>query len=339
MNKTLIGLGLALILGVGALLFLRKQENTTPEDLYPQRRLAVEDAQSIHRIFVADLKGRTADFELQPDGNWLMDGEIATKPTVMREMVNVLGKIRIDHVPPQGVVNQALKEMKGSGINVKAFDAAGNLLKSIIIGSNSKDDRYSYVVVEGYDEPFAVRVPGLTGSIRPLFTLHDKSTYRSNDFVKVDPEEVLGVQAYYPRNPGESFVITRTPPAGRSGQKWALSPVAEVISPAEGNPSDRQLESYIETFANVPLVVRADTYKERDSITSLIPFVQYALAREAGDTMRLRVWPLHLADAYGEIDFDLPVSSYYVERDGEEFAIVQTHQLQPWFRGYTSFFQ
>ena len=338
MNKTLIFLSAALVLATAAYFFLDKQDEKLPNEAYPERQLAVNEADKIAKIFIADLNGRSMTFALQEDGNWLINNEFKASPAILTEMLRVLYKIRIDHVPPAGVVAKVMENFKTSSLKVESFDANGKQLNSIIIGPSSQDERNSYVLREGYNEPFAVRVPGLSGTIRPLFDLRSVEAFRSKDFIEIDPVSIKEVRVDYTRQPGESFIISQLTSEGNTTGKLALSPLNNLVIKNNKEVDQRFLMSYFEGFASVSHQGRITKQHIRDSVLATEPFMSIELQHADGVT-DLKLYPAYILDQWGEIQYDGPIPTYFVLRDSSDFVTVQTPQLQSWLRGYSNFFE
>lgn len=339
MNRTLLGLVAALAVALGALYLLdaRDRRDDPAATTSPDRALAYPVREDIARIVIADLSHAPLTLDRRADGAWLLNDSLPASQSIVDQLLSALTRMRIDHIPPDAAVGWIVEEARATGINVRTFDAAGEPLRSIIIGPATSDERNSYVLAEGSGRPYAVRTPGLTGSLRPLFDLRSVNAFRARDFVKLDPNTLGGVRVDYPRQPGESFAMSR----GAGGQ-LSLKPANALVEERTGaNP--RLLESYLEGFAYVPLFRYADDARGRDSIVRSVPHARIAVAlgdRADGpaDSTVFELHPNFMRDDDGLPLVEVAVPTYYVLRDGSELAVVQTKFLQNWLRGYSSFF-
>ena len=332
MSKTSIGLLLALGIATSVLLWLRLGGS---DDLalsaYADRQFAVTDPDAIGRIFIADMQGRSLALSRR-GGDWLIADSLVASPSIMREVLNVLSKVEVDFIPPAATAATVTDAMRTNALKIAVFDRGGKELRSLLLGPSTPDERNSYMLVEGERQPYAVRVPGHTGSLRPLFDLRSIDAWRALDFVAVDPAEVYAVETVYPRQRGAGFAIER------AGARRTIRPADPLVAPVSTPGNARRLESYVEGFAEVPLVRRADDWSGADSVRALEPFARITLRLADGDSTVLRLHPVYLRDDAGNPRVDEPIPSYYVDRDGEELALVQTMQLQAWLRDYPSFF-
>ena len=332
MSKTSIGLLVALAVATGVMLWLRLGGT---DDLalsaYADRQFAVTDPDAIGRLFIADMQGRRLELTRR-GSDWLIADSLVASPSIMREVLNVLSKVEVDFIPPAATAATVTDAMRANALKVVVFDRSGEQLRSLLLGPSTPDERNSYMLVEGQRQPYAVRVPGHTGSLRPLFDLRSVDAWRALDFVAVDPAEVVAVETVYPRQRGAGFAIER------AGERRMIRPADPLVAPPPQAANSRLLESYVEGFADVPLVRRADEWWGADSVRALEPFARITLRLAGGDSTVLRLHPVYLRDGAGNPRVHEPIPSYYVDRDGAELALVQTMQLQPWLRDYRSFF-
>ena len=332
MNKTLVGLLVALVLAVGALLVLRERADPDPYAKFPERDFAIRDTARVHRLFIADRQGRAMTFVRQPNGSWLINDSVRASPTIMESMLVTLQQLTIDYVPPEATQRTALADMRANALKVEAFDASGERLKSLLLGTATPGTRSTFALIEGFDKPFAVRRGMMTGSIRNLFDLRSVDAFRDKVFVAYDPTEITSVEARYGTTPSESFRIAR------DGDSLKLAPLVELAGRPARAPVQRRLESYLEGFASVPLFYRATEFPSRDSITALRPHLQLVVELAGGQRDTLEVVPQLNRNARGVPDPAVAFSNYWVERGRDEFVVVQDQQLAPLMKSYSSFF-
>lgn len=332
MSKTTIALLLALVAGAAAFYFLRERETVEPADAYPERRFAVDDRDDVHRIFAADMTGRSMDFRRRPDGTWTINDTLPASPSVIAQMVATLEQLRIDHVPTRATAEVQRQNLASNGLKVEAYDAEGRKLTGVLIGASVRKGAGSYMVVDGYDEVFAVRRGMLTGTVRPQFDLRSVAAYRAFDFMKYDPADIRSVEVRYPRLPSRSFRVDRAAGA------LAVEPLADVAVQPSGPVQARRIEGYLEGFANVPVARWTNDHPYRDSISAMTPFAQIIVATsEVRDTYELQ--PAALLNEYGVPDQSQPFNTFWVERGRTDFVTVQDHQIDQLLRDYQSFFE
>ena len=333
MNKTLLALLVILALGVTLLLVLRKGETKDVYAEFPERDFAVRDADLVHRIFIADRKGRSLTLTRQPDNQWLINDSLTASPDIVRQMLATLEQLQIDVVPPKATQATALQNIQADALKVEAYDAEGHQLKSILFGTATAGTRSTFAVVEGHDEVFAVRRGFVIGNVRPLFDLRSINSFRDLIFIRENPEQIQSVEVRYPSAISESFRIARV------GDSLRIDPLQELVGRSAGVPKQRLLESYLEGFADIPLFGRIEDAGVRDSVTRVLPQVQIVLQRSDNSRDTFEIQPSLNLNNRGQPDPEVPFSNYYVERGTRELALVQDHQLAPIMRGYASFFE
>ncbi len=299
----------------------------------PERQFAVASPDEVGRLFIADMTGRSMDLRRQPDGRWLINDTATASPTIMYQATRTLAELNIDHIPNRATQLAVLKEMSASALKVEVYDRAGEKIRGLLIGSGTPKSTGSYMMVEGYNEVFAVRRGLVTGVIRPLFDLRDIASWRSTEFIAYEPGEIRSVEVRYPRSPSESFRVVRTADSLR------LDALNELTGLTRERPVQRRLETYLEAYANIPLSNYANESIYRDSISAMVPAVQIVveLADARRDTFELQ--PMLLLNDKGARDASLPFSNYWVEWGRRNFVTVQDHQIGPALQTYQSFFE
>jgi len=311
---------------------LRKQEAEVKTAAYPDREFAIKDETSISRVFIADLQGRKMNLMKQPGGEWLINDSVKASVTIMGQVLNALSKIRIDHIPPETMNKTIFESMSTSGIKIEAYDAEDNRLRSLILGPATYDERASYMMVDGQKQPYAMKLPGHSGTLRPLFDLRSIEEWRSRDWIEIQPEEIKSVQVNYPRQKGSGFKIYR------AGDTLQLEAESELVEIAQKAPKQRLLESYLEGFAYVPLFRREDQNSKKDSIRAMVPFVELRLEKVDGEVKEFAMVPAFGRKLDGSLDFNGTFTNYWVADNSGRFQTVQVQQLQEWLRDYRSFF-
>jgi len=332
MNKSLLWLVALLFVLLGAFWFLRSKDAEVKSAAYPDREFAIQDETSIERVFIADLLGRKLNLTKQSDGSWLINDSVKASITIMDQVLKTLSKIRIDHIPPETMNEMIFEAMSTSGIKIEAFGANNKKLRSLILGPSTKDERQSIMMVEGQSQPYAIKLPGHSGTLRPLFSLHDIEEWRSRDWLAIKPEEINSVQINYPRQKGSGFTIRRV------GDSLQLKAESELVEITQKVPNQRLLESYLEGFAYVPLFKRHDDNPIKDSIMQMIPFVELRIVKDSGENVELSLVPAFGRLPDGSVNTASQFTNYWVIQKPNSIQTVQVHQLQEWLRDYRSFY-
>ena len=332
MNKSLLWLVALLFVLLGAFWFLRNEDAEVKSAAYPDREFAIKDETTIERVFIADLHGRKMNLTKQPDGSWLINDSVKASVTIMGRVLNTLSKVRIDHIPPATMNEMIFEAMSTSGIKIEAFGADNQRLRSLILGPSTKDERQSIMMVEGQSQPYAMKLPGHSGTLRPLFSLHSIEEWRSRDWIAIKPEEIKSVQVNYPRQKGSGFKISRV------GGSLELDAESDLVEISQKVPNQRLLESYLEGFAYVPLFKRHDDNPIKDSIMQMIPFVEIRIVKESGEEEELSLIPAFGRNLDGSVNTDSQFTNYWVIQKPRRIQTVQVHQLQEWLRDYRSFY-
>lgn len=332
MNKTLLGLIAALVVAVALLFVLQRSEEAEATYVASDRAFAVEDIGEVSTIRIADMQGRS--LELSKRGTeWVFDDSVQVSPSIMNLVLKVVGKLKVDHLPPDGTIPMIRENLQTSAIRVASFNRDDEQLASFLIGPSTKGGKRSYALVDGAEQPYAVRAPGMGGPIRVLFDLRSKTSWKSKSYIEFDPDEIQSVEVNYPREPGESFRIAR------SSEGFTIDPLSELVEQPPGQPSQRLLESYFEGYSYAPALAWLDEYEAKDSLRSVTPHAEVRITERNGRVTNLKLDPSYVRNQFGELDFNAPIPSFFVDRNGTELASVQTRLIEQWFRSYREFFQ
>ena len=332
MNKSLLWLVGLLIVILSIFWYLQKQETEVKATAYPDREFSIKDETQISRVFIADLQGRKMNLTKQEGGLWLINDSVKASVTIMDQVLYTLSKIRIDHIPPETMNKTIFDAMRTSGIKIEAYNAENQKLRSLILGPGTHDERGSYMMVEGQKQPYAMKLPGHTGTLRPLFDLRSVEAWRSRDWISIQPEEIKSVQVNYPRQKGSGFTIQR------KADSLQLKAESDLVEISQKAPSQRLLESYFEGFTYVPLFRREDDNPKKDSIMSLTPHIEMRIALTSGDVEELALIPAIGRLDDGSLNLEGRFPNYWVVQKPGRIQTVQVAQLKQWLRDYRSFF-
>ena len=332
MNKTLIGLSVALLIGSLTLWFLRKQSEPAEETAYPDRQFAIENVEDIRRIFIADMSGRTLNISLQSNGEWLLNDSLKASPTIMESVLRALKKLSIDHIPPEATRQTVLNQMRSNSLKVEAYDEKGQKMRSILIGPPNYKGTANYAMVEGSDKPYAVRVEFSNALLQPLFSINDLNLWRSLEYININIDTIKSVELRYPTEPSESFGIYRR------GDSLAIEPINPLAKIEGPGPEQRILENYLSGFSSIPAAKYIDNPRLKDSITAILPMVQIVLAYPSGkDTLELQP-ALGLNDS-GVPDKSLGFTNFFLNRSNGDFLMIQDKQVGSILQLYSSFYK
>lgn len=331
MRRTLILLILFLLLGGGAWWALRKKAVTTGSANSWDMEFAVKNPNEVSKIFIADRKGNTATLERKED-YWLYNGKDRARPTAVQNLLETIEKVTVWYIPPEAAKENMVKSLATQGIKVEIFGKAGEKLKSYYVGGVTGDERGTFMIMEGSENPYVVHVPSFVGQLRVHYLVGDDQWRDRTVFVE-KPEEIQSVTVQYPKQKNESFRLEKTGEA-----EYTIEPYFST-TPRSKQPRRKGVaEAYLIQFERLGAEAFETNNPLRDSVTALVPFAIVTVKKSNGEEKNVRFWPVEIErrpDTGEEF-----VTRYFTDyNNGQYFMLTQDRVFGPIFRGYSFFFE
>ncbi len=208
MKRTLLLAALFLALGAGAWYALqyRKTKNTGSAVSWDMD-FAVKNPDEIGKIFLADRKGQTATLERQKD-HWTYNGKDRARPTAINLLLETIQNVNVWYIPPVASEQTMVKSLAAEGIKVELYGKDGKRLKTYYVGGVTNDEKGTYFMMEGAEQPYVVHVPSFIGQLRLHYGLGD-DYWRDRTVYQEDPEAIQMVSVEYPQQKSESFKVEK----------------------------------------------------------------------------------------------------------------------------------
>lgn len=323
MKKTLILLiAFVLLASLTIWYVLSKSDNKTTL-LAAERRFKVENTDEIYTIFIADRKGNQTTLE-RKDGIWLYNGKYPARPNAIENVLDAVRRIEIQYKPPTAAVNNIVKNLSTQGIKIQIFNKKKQLLQAYYIGGGTADERGTYAIKEGAEQPYVVSIPGWEGNLRFRFNLTGED-WRDKTIFAEKTENINFVSVEYPKNRNESFKLERT------GNTYRIIPFYD-ITPIINRPyKEGSVERYLEGFRSLGAEAFENENPRRDSVRQLIPFSIITLKNKAGVEKSVKLFPIITANNQAE--------RYFIDINNEDFMLGQHLVLSKILWGYDFFFE
>ena len=98
------------------------------------------------------------------------------------------------------------------GIKVEIYDRQDELIKTYYVGGAPPDERGTYMMLEGFEQPYVAHIPGWDGNLRFRYNLVGDE-WRSRILFPGELEEIESVSIAYPRQRSKSSVEFSEPAA------------------------------------------------------------------------------------------------------------------------------
>lgn len=330
MKKTWLLAALFALLGAGTWYVLTQKKNQTSSRNATDMDFAVKDASQIHKVFLADRTGRTATIVRQPDGSWLYNDKWKARPTAAQNLIETLTRINVNYVPPKAAEEVMVKSLATDAVTVEVWNKDGERIKRYYVGGVTNDERGTFAIMEGAEQPYVVHMPGFVGQLRVRYLLGDDD-WRDRNVFEEKPEEIQSVTVDYPGQKFQSFRLEKTGEA-----QFAVRPLHPDV-PASPNPMRKGVaEGYVLQFEKLGAEAFETKNPKRDSVTATTPFAIVSLKKTDGTEKSVRFfpWEVEIIRETGEPY----VHRFWADASWGDFYLTQDRVFEGVFRGYSYFF-
>lgn len=336
-KSTIILLVFFLLLGIATFGYLQvgkeRQQSTL---LGSDRNFKVEDPDKIHKIFIAQrTTGETTTLE-RKDGYWQCNGQYKTLPNAIDNLMRAFKEMEIKYKPADAAVPSMVRDLSTLGIKVELYDKKNQLLKAFYVGGSPPDERGTYMILEGENQPYVVHLPTWEGNLRFRFNLSGED-WRDKTIFALAPEAIESVSIDYPKQLKESFRLIK------KGSNYEVSPLDSLTPRLQKPLKAGEVEAFLVGFRQIAAEAFETKNPKRDSVLQTIPFSIITVKSIAGVTQQVKLYPI----PYSVIETDQQgraVNRTYVERyfalvNETEFMLVQHRVFQSILWGYDFFFE
>lgn len=240
--KAILPLILLLLLGGAAYFFLSgKDEKASNQN--EDWIMHIEDVDEIQRIFIADRKGGTADLKREGK-NWTYNDKYRANPNVMYNVLSALNKIRMKNRPSSSAIPNMIKALSTKSTKVEVYGKNDKLLKAFYIGGVTPDERGTFMILEGSNNPYVMHMPMAEISLGQRFFTSEKS-WRDKTVFEIDPKDILSLSLEYPKRKNKSFKLAK-----KDGL-WNVEPFFKTTRIIEKEINQDLVNSYLNGYRKV----------------------------------------------------------------------------------------
>lgn len=301
------------------------------------RDFAVENVDDIYKIFLADRNGEKVTLE-RKSKHWIYNGEYKANPNVVENLLDAIKRVEMKYKPPKNAVKPMVESLATEGIKVEIYDRRGELMKAYYVGGATADERGTYMIRDGAEDPYVVHIPSWEGNLRFRYNLRG-ANWRDKTIFHEDMRDVISVSVEYPKQRNRSFRLEK------DGSDFKVTPFYEINQPTNRPYKKGSAEQYLIGFEK-PMIAEAFENKnpKRDSVVQTVPFSIVTLMTKDSSEVSVRFFPI-----YNESVIDPKTNSYLtsggIDRFFAEvvtegsFMLVQNRIFQRAFWGYEFFFE
>lgn len=333
MKKTWLLLGLFVLTGLGAWMMISKGDDKTSL-LAAERNFAYKDTADVYKIFIADRFGSQVTLD-RKNGYWLYNNSSKARPSAIRNVLEVISAVEIKFKPAKAAVKEIINNLATEGIKVELYGQNGKMLKTYYVGGATNDERGTYMMLDGANEPYVVSLPSWEGNIRFRFNLRGDD-WRDRTVFAYEVEDIQEVSVEYPKQKPYSFRLKK------QDGKYEVTPFYDITSRINLPVNQGAVERYLIGFRSLIAEGFENKNPERDSIRQLVPFCIIKVKDNTGTEKTVALHPLYndpsIDPKTRSIMADGEVERFYADVDGKDFLMVQNIVFDKVLWAYEYFF-
>jgi len=332
-KKTVILLALLLILGiVGFKMYQQNAQMSTGAS--NSRQFKVEDISNVDRIFVADKNASIIDLN-KKNGKWYLKDGIEADQFFVDYLLKTINKIEVINLVPKAAIPRVMNEIGALGLKVEIYDGK-KLVKSYYVGMGNPTGETTYMVLNGFNIPYEVSIPGFDGDLRSRYWPLSQTDLISRVLAEYPINSIRKVSVDYPRNKSESFILTV-----KGSKSYDLEPFYSTTTKIESPVKPGEVEAFLAGFEKM-YGAKAFTKNEMssDTMISEIPFLNLQITGSDDVVRKLIMYPVINTEQEGQrVDLEHRPFNFFVTLDDRLFFYAQEDQLKKIFFGYSFFFK
>ncbi|MCB9283968.1 MAG: DUF4340 domain-containing protein [Lewinellaceae bacterium] len=319
---------LAVLAVLTAVFFLVRNGNSTVEGW--DRDFKVEDVSSIQKIFIADRQGHQTTLERSGEA-WVYNGQFPANPVVMKGLLEAISTVELQYIPPASATPTMVEDLASNGIKVEIYGRKDKLLKTYYVGGSTPDERGTFMIMEGSNQPYVAQIPTMVGNLRMRYAAIGDQ-WRDKTLFRMPPADIDFVSVEYPKMKNRSFVLNR------EGETFSIRPFYEVTPPIARPYKQGSAENYLEGFRGIVAEAYENDNPLRDTITQRLPFSIITVRTKSGEEEVVRLHPAISRNAY--MEEGPPAFEHYLAEvsPNNDFMLVQDRVVTRILWGYDFFF-
>lgn len=322
----------ALMAIVAAILVINNSNSTLRGK---DRNFAVNDTSNIVRIFLADKNNNTCNLHREADGSWMLNGSYPVMKESKDGMLKTLLNITVKMPVAKAARNTVIGLLSAKSVKVEIYQKVyrinlfgkitlfpyEKLTRTYYVGDATMDNRGTYMLMEGSEEPYIVYIPSFRGFVAARYSALERD-WRDRNIFSFKLPDIKSVEVQYTENPAWSFRLQNN-----NNRNFLLSSVTGAV--IQDYDTLKVIE-YMGAFRNISLETFLNDQKAlKDSVTSLLPAVILQLTDTGGKRHSAKLWYRKAsAEAIDLYDRPLvydPDRMFALVNDGKDFVMIQSY--------------
>ena len=195
------------------------------------------------------------------------------------------------------------------------------------VGGVTQDERGTYFLKEGSQQPYSLEEAGFDGGLRARYALRPKD-WRDVRFWIENTDEIDTFRVHYPKQRQHSFILFK------SGNNYDVKPMFST-TPLKQKVNEIKVKSYLTSLSKLACENFANEWPHKDSVIQSIAFMEMDMIYPDNKSY-LNFYPV-VSNVPTEGSTDVP--RYYIDYSGKDFMVGQHDVLKGAFRSYEYFFE
>ncbi len=255
---------------------------------------AVKDTASITKVFMVDKNNQSVLLQRINSGEWKLNGEYLAHQFNVNRLLETIKDIQVRTPVARKARNNILSRMSATSIKVEIYQEKPRidifglkfwprevLEKVYYVGGPTQDNRGTFMIIEGAEDPYIVHIPSFRGFVAAIYS-PDEDDWRDHTVFKTKLNEIESVSVDFTENQGESFTVYNT---GLDNFKLQTK-----LDGVEKAFDTLRMISYLTSFADIRYEAILNNKIEQDYIDSVAasPVAHIiTLINKSGDTTKM----------------------------------------------------
>lgn len=338
MRKTFLYLLLLVVLGFGVYYFLFNPK----EDIFSvdEAGFTIKDTAAIGKIFIAGPDGKSVTVT-RTDSGWMLNEKYRALRSAVNIVLKTVAKQRAEYPVPESMHNTVVSVLAGRKVTVELYNRRGKLMRRFFVAGETKDVDGSYMLIDGAQRPYVVKVPGFEGYLTPNYP-YDFAHWRDRTVFDLEPDQVKAVSVTYPEYPLNSFVI-------RQQEGKVLVEGDPSITGNKQKFNERRARVFLKFFENMNLEGYLKTGTGMDTMLQVMPkYCELDVTGYQGQHQHVDIYWSPLTKRSKNLttpDPDIPDNKYDADRyyavinDFRDTAVIQSSVFNKVFRKAYEFYE
>ena len=335
MKKTYLLLAIFAAVGSATAWFVATRNPEKSTIVSADKNFAVQNTDEIEKIFIADRLGKSVTLQ-RKNGVWMIDGtNFKVRKTAINVLLETIKKMTVKYVPTQAATPIIVSELASSGIKVEIFGQENKKIRSYYIGGVTSDERGTYMIMDGSNNPYVMCLPNWEGAFRVRYFL-DIDEWRDKTVFEEDVTNIKDLSIEYPASQEKSFSILN------ENNNFSVQPIDAKYPKSPNEVKKGFIEAYLTGFKSLGAEAFENKLTTKDSIRATTPFCIVQLRRTDGSQKSLRLHAVPTLNGYGDPikkpDGSPLVEHFLAEDEKGDFYLIQQVVFGKILWGYQSFF-